>query len=80
MEGGGGQRVGKWGAAAQRGWGLGGRTARVWEGWWAESPIAAQLAHTTAPDPIASAKPQKFYCPSCECFPQIPNPQNATTE
>jgi hypothetical protein len=29
---GGGQTVGKWGAAAQRGRGLGGRTARVWEG------------------------------------------------
>jgi hypothetical protein len=52
------------GAAAQRGRGLGGRTTRVWEGWWAESAIAAQLAHATAPDPIASAKPQKFYCPS----------------
>jgi hypothetical protein len=24
----------------------------------------------TAPDLNASVKPNKFYCPSCECFPQ----------
>jgi hypothetical protein len=44
--------------------------ARVWEGYWAETPIAAQLTHATAPDRNANAKPNKLYCPSCECCSQ----------
>jgi hypothetical protein len=32
----------------------------------------AQLSHATAPDRNANAKPNKFYCPSCECFSQNP--------
>jgi hypothetical protein len=43
------------GTAAQRKGGLRGRAARVRGGYWAESRFAAQLAHVTAPDPVASA-------------------------
>jgi hypothetical protein len=77
MEGGGG---GQGGAAAKGKGGVGGRlhmggvvrrvAARVWEGKWAETPIAAQLTLATAPDRNANVKPNKFYFPSCECCSQ----------